>query len=478
MKFDEEYFNSDEFKDLLYGYEAAVEAGEHPFLDADDLVDIADYYNYSGDYDKATATIAYALSLFPHATLPNVFMARKALYDGDFERARQYADSIDSKDDPDYHYLVAEILIAEERTDEADRYLRDYARTVDDDEYQDFVKDCANLYIDYGIGEKAYEWMMRVKGDDSDDFKELMANTLFRMGKYKDSARVINELIDRHPYSKDYWNSLATSQFMDEDYSNAIASSEFAIAIDPDDPEGLSSKANSLFRLGNYEEALDYFQRYGQIIPDDPYVILNQAACLVSLGKKDEAVKLMERVLQSDIIDDDELEAQYCQELAFCYSSMKRPREAIELLDKTLDLPCDHMDMMVIRGHILLENGLAEEAEAVYRKIILEAGNRPSVLLRVIVSLYDNGYAKASYDMFKVYFKFVSDYHPDFQNGYAYMALCCLELNKMEEFLHYLQLAVKHCPQEVRLTLSHLFPPDIKADEYYDYIIRQLSKSK
>ena len=157
-----------------------MEAGEQPFMDADDLVDIADYYNQNGEKDKALDVIDYSLQLYPNATLPNVFMAREALMRNDFKEAREYAEQISDKDDPDYHYLVAEIMIAEGHINEADRYLRDYEKTVDADEYQDFIKDCANLYIDYGINDKAYEWMMRSKGDNRADFKELMSRTCLR----------------------------------------------------------------------------------------------------------------------------------------------------------------------------------------------------------------------------------------------------------------------------------------------------------
>ena len=78
MQYDQEYFGSEEFRELLDSYETAVADGNYPFIDADDLVDIADYYNMSGDYDRAMAVVDYALQLYPNATLPNVFMAREA----------------------------------------------------------------------------------------------------------------------------------------------------------------------------------------------------------------------------------------------------------------------------------------------------------------------------------------------------------------------------------------------------------------
>ena len=299
MNFDEEYFTSEEFQNILESYETSMNEGNAPFMDADDLVDIADYYNWQGEYDKADETIEYALSLYPHATLPNVYKARQALQLKDFEGARQYAANIEQQDDPDYHYLTAEILIAEERIDESDRYLRDYALRVDDDEYQDFVKDCANLYVDYGYSDKAYEWMIRLKGDDSDDFKELMARTLFGLGKYQDSEQLFNELIDRNPFSGLYWNALASSQYMRENYSDSITSSEYAIAIDPSDPEALLIKANSLQQLGNEEEAVKYFQRYTEATDADdpqlPQIYTEMAFCYSDMGQHDKALEMLNR---------------------------------------------------------------------------------------------------------------------------------------------------------------------------------------
>ena len=199
MNIDEEYFKSEEFLDLLERYEASINAGSTPFMDADDLVDIADYYSWQEDDDRAEEAIRYALELYPASTLPNVFMARRALAQDDIAEAEMYADAIENHDDPDYHYLVAEIKIAAGDIEEADEYLREYGKGVDADEYEDYVRDCANLYIDYNQSEKAYEWMLRSRGDESDDFKELMARTLFGLGKYEDSERIFNELIDQHP---------------------------------------------------------------------------------------------------------------------------------------------------------------------------------------------------------------------------------------------------------------------------------------
>lgn len=475
MQYDEDYFNSEEFLELFSSYEASVQDGSYPFMDADDLVDIADYYNYIGDFDKAIDTIDHALMLYPNATLPNVFKSREALMNGHFDTARYYAERIASKDDPDYHYLVAEILIAEGRADEADSYLLSYGTTVPDDEYRDFVKDCANLYIDYGVSDKAYEWMQRAKGDESDDFKELMARTLFGLGKYQESGKLFDELIDSDPYSTTYWNGLSNAQFMAEDYSGAVTSSEYALAINPEDPDGLVSKANGLFRLGNYEEALSFYRRYNEVVGDDDYGLLHQGICLVNAGKPEEAIPALLKALEA-AEDEPASMSQIYLELAFCYSTLRLPTKALEMLDKADALPCDPLELRVIRGHILLENDLVEDAEKSFKQAIEDSGYSPSVILRVIVSLYDNHYLNACYQMFKKLFSITSILDKDFKDGYAYMALCCYDLNKAGEFLHYLRLAVRLNPREAHLVLSPLFPEDMEVADYYAYMNGRMKK--
>lgn len=434
----DEYFDSEEFRNLLDGYEESVKSGHPVFMDADDLADIADYYHFMGANQDADETIDYALSLYPNATLPNVFRAREALTAGDIDKAKECVEQIENKEDPEYQYMQAELLIAQDKVEEADKFLRQYFSTIPPDEYQDFVMDVSNIYNDYGLNDKAYEWMMRTKGDDSNDFKELMARTLFGLGKYKDSERIFNELLDKNPYSTRYWNALASAQFMNEDFSNAITSSEYAIAIDPKNPEGLLSKANGLYQLGNYEEAILYYNRYLEVAQPD------------------------------DIVP------QIYQELSLCHSSLHHLDEALAYIDKIQGANSDPTDMLVMKGHIYLENDNVPEAERMFKEAITRSHNAPIILLRIIVSLYDNRYVKACYEMFKKFFSIVVDEH--FKQGYSYMALCCWDLGYTEEFLKYLHIAVERNPAETRIVLRHLFPEGMAVKNYYDFMCQKLKQ--
>ena len=466
MTDDTAYFESEGFKKILRQYEDSVKSGHPVYMDADDLADIADYYHYEGRLDDATDAIELALQFNPDAIGPLLYKAREALSYGNFEVARDYAERIRIIDNTEYLYLIGEILICEGKIDEADELFRKQFLELPPDEQMDFVYDVANLYAEYNDYNKSLEWMARSQGDDSDDFKELMARTLFGIGKYEDSSRLFNELLDRNPYSKVYWNALASAQFMSEDYSASITSSEYAIAIDPNDAESLLTKANGLYHLENFEEALSYFEKYSEKNSTDAFGYLHQGTCLINLGKFDEAINRL-LIAEDNASEDSQYLPEIYQELAFAYSELKLPEIALRYIDKTKHLDCDHIDMEVIRGHILVANKRLKEAEDVFKNVIKNSGNTPKTMLRVMVSLYDNRYVSASYKLFKKFFNFVDE---DWNEGYSYMALCCWDIKHYDEFLDYLKKAVEKNPKEAKMVLGHLFPSGMKVSEYQQFI--------
>lgn len=474
MTDDQTYFNSEEFRQILKRYEESVQQGHSIYMEADDLADIADYYQYHGRKEDADSAINLALNYNPEAVGPLLYKAREALSIKDFDTAREYAAHIKAVDQQEALYLQGEILICEEKDDEADALFRQQMKDIMPDEWADYVYDVANIFSDYNIYDKAFEWMARSQGDESDDFKELMARTLFGLGKYQDSERIFNELIDHDPYSTRYWNALASAQFMNEDYHSAITSSEYAIAIDPNDAESLLSKANSLYSLGNYESALTYFQRYSEIVADDEFGFLHQGTCLINLERFSEAVQVLERAEQLAGSESPYL-PEICQELAFAYSELHKPETALYYIDLTQDMDCDHVNMEIIRGHILLANQKPEEAEEAFKDALQLSDNSPRTMLCIIVSLYDNRYVHTSYILLKNFFQHVEE---NWADGYSYMALCCLDLKKTDEFLHYLKMATERNPKEAKTVLSNYFPNDMAPQDYYAYISKQMKTEK
>lgn len=462
----DEYFKDEEFQELLQQYEQSVSQGQSVFMDADDLADIADYYQQANRFEDAQRALETATELHPDSIVAQNYLIHNALSVGNYEEAEQYIDRMVDRDQPEYIYCRAEIWLAQKQVDKADEYLRQCLKEVADDEYQDYVLDVVNLYTDYGYNEKALEWMMRVRHENTSDFKELMARTLFGLGKYDDSERIFNELLDKDPFQKRYWNALANTQYMKEDYEASVASSEYAIAIDPNDPESLLAKANALYRLENYEDALVFFERYSERMPDDEFGFLHQGSSLLNMGRSKEAIERLKQAESVAPADSPYLIDIY-EELSFAYSEMKMLDTALYYINRTDTLDCDHSDMSVIKGHILLANGHIAEAEQSFKQAFEQSDEPMTTLLRIIVSLYDNNYVEAAYNMFHKLFALCPD---DWTDGYAYMALCCYNLKHYEEFLTYLKKACELNPEEAHTVIAHMFPEGMKPKDYYQYI--------
>ncbi|SHL14743.1 tetratricopeptide repeat protein [Xylanibacter ruminicola] len=467
-----EYFESEDFKEILRQYEESVKSGERIYMDADDLADVADYYHYHNRIDEANAAISLAMEYNPEAVGPMLYKAREALEAKDFETADKYADRITPLDTLEAVYLRAEILIKKNDIDKADTILSEYFKNdVPTDEYTDFVKGVVQLYLDYDQFMKAFEWIARFTGAESEGLKELMARTLFGLGKYKDSERLFNELLDKNPYSTNYWNSLAGVQYMKRDYNAALTCSEYAIAIDPNDADGLLSKANTLYTLGNYDEALVYFQRYSEKMPNDEFSYLHQALCLVNKGKNEEGLELLKKAVSVTPVESIYLPEIY-QEMAFIYSKIGDVEKALQCIDLTDKLDCDHLHMAVMRGHVLLSNKKEKEARQEFIKALELSHNDPKIKLKIIISYHDNMYLNEAYKLYLGFFKNVDE---NWKEGYSYIALCCNDLKKEDEFLCYLKKACECNPDEVKAVLGEFFPEDLDPKDYYNYALKHLN---
>ena len=83
-----DYFESEDFREILEKYETSVKSGQSLYMDADDLADIADFYQYNGRMEEAENAIELAFQYNPEAIGPLLYKAREALSAKDFKKAR------------------------------------------------------------------------------------------------------------------------------------------------------------------------------------------------------------------------------------------------------------------------------------------------------------------------------------------------------------------------------------------------------
>jgi len=467
----DEYFHSGEFKAVLKKFEDAERHGKRILLDPEDYVDIAEYYYNNGDIDRACEIVDRTTEIYPGVAAPLLFKARMALLDyNDTEEADYYAELIEDKTDLEYYYIKAEIMITDNRAEEADAYLEECFALTDEEDKDYFAIDSAAIFLDYALPDRAEKWLARSEETTSVEYKEQYARLMLEQGEYETSKKLFNELIDKDPYSTLYWNSLASSQFLCHDIEGSIRSSEYSIAINPDNPKALFNKANGLYHLGNYKEAIVFYEKYNRLCPDDDNSEMLTGFCYIALEDFGNAVQHLEKAAALSKKNSTNISEIY-KEWAYALCRLDRTDESMAVIDKAEDAGCDKNMLLVYRGSILYEKGNIEKGNECFINAIERSDGSLDVTMNVAIALFEGRNIRAAYKIFDL----MSSKNLLPEKGFVYLAACCYELNKKEEFLYNLKKAVKYYPDETKVLLGQLFPEDMEVDNYYRYMYEKIN---
>lgn len=472
---DDNIYQSKEFKAYLQKYEAACSSGSSVYLEPDELTNIAEYYHLHGRHEQALKAADMAIKMFPGATAPLAFRARYALLaKGDSQEAMKYAAMIADKHDLDYYYLIAEIMIADNRETEADDYLKSKEEILDDDDKDDFILDVAMMFADYDKIDLAQQWMERSQDYDEPDYKELQGIIAMSKGNYAESERIFNKLIDDNPYSVPYWNQLASSQYLRNDPAASVESSGYSLAIDPEDPDAVINKANGLLLLGNHEEALKYYRLFKRLQPQSEVGDMGIGAIMTSQNRMQEALRHYEQAESICSRKSTNLTEIYRQEFLI-NAALGHFTKAYSYIEKLGQQPnISESELSILQGYLFLLRDDLDTAKTWFGKAVLAAGEDSArARLLIAYSAYDCNYIVLSHDI--IYQMVVVEGIEEFTEGWAFLTLCDFDLGLRDDFLNHLRRAVDFNVEEASRMLAFIFPEDVPVSEYYAYAINHPS---
>lgn len=299
----DEYYQSEEFLQLLARYEESLKNHVPTYFEAMELGDIIQYYSSSGLNDKAMVAADLALEMHPGALEALAYKARYAMtVEGNVEKAEWYANMIEDKSDCEYYYLMAEILIQKDEIEHMEDYLKHHFDELDEDEQDDFALDVADMLNDYRLTELVLSWLHLVKDKQNPDYKSIKAKALVYSDVHDFSGEgedLLEELTNDDPYNVEHWLSLADAQRVKEEFSECINSCDYAIAIDPQNQRAIFTKGQALLALERYDEAVTLFERHHEVCGSDGKAATSMALafCLKSMGRETEAKTWLDRAM-------------------------------------------------------------------------------------------------------------------------------------------------------------------------------------
>lgn len=486
-----DYFNTDEFKAILNKYEASKEQGSTCYFDAEEFVDIADYYLLSDLPEDAMDVLDLGLSQHPG---DEDLMSTKSgafIFMHMFPEAKQLLDTLDSDDSNVLYqqaqlaYAIdndverAEILFSEwiEKEEESSKYdekeereerIRDAYLHI----LTSFIELRGNKYDEELVKRWVEEYYARFAPLGKYECDLILADMIRNESMTDMVEKIYTSLLEYDPYINCGWTVLSASQVMNGKYSEALESADFALAINPDDLDAKLNKAHAYYALGQKDMALPLFEYYIDKT-NDANQYLPYAITLITQERIDEAVAYLEKT--EEYIEfcgngNRDYFAQTYFEMAEAYLAISMIDKADACITKALEVFPTDIEYLLLDGTIQLAKKEFDKCIASFTKCIDYADDKVAMIIHIafrFIIQEQEDIALQLLDNALVY----SPESPSRRMVSAYRALAYGQLGNSEEFLSNLKQACEECPDILQNLFIDRFPKGMDPKDYYNYII-------
>lgn len=472
---DDKYFQEKAFQDILHRYEDAIREFGSTYMDAEDLTDIAEYYMMQGEKKKAQKAISLALDLHPDSVDPQIFLSREAMFDDRLEDAKRICDAIPDQEDREVKFLRAELMLRENKTEEAKDFLLQASQASEDDEAY-FLLDSAGVFLDYACDDIAvfFAELLMEKYPHFLKGKSILAECYSCKGEAPKAVPLLKELIDEDPYNIDNWNLLAECYGMMEQYTEALDTAEYALAIDKKNKRALLAKASCYFYMDMNEQAHKLFSEYLDDLKENYLVYYLDGCSLASLGRYDEAAQRLEKAVEvSQGMSPDQY--QICSQLAFCYMKLANEEQAIKAIEDASASNPDSSETEVFmrKGLLYLDMNQTERAQEFFQRAIDHSEDVEDTLFKIGAMCTEEGkYPEAIFFMKPIIKAHKTE---NAVRALPYMAYSLMQTGG-KEYLPFLKKAAEYDPNATKKLFEEEFPNVLPEDYYYYAYHREYGK--
>ncbi|MFV0581067.1 MAG: tetratricopeptide repeat protein [Parabacteroides gordonii] len=425
----------DDISRLLQRYLDAHEKGKEPYFDADELSDLLDSFEESDDYKYFDEVLALGLKLHPGNTDLQIRQCRFYVYNEDYDSALALIDSIAETDNQDLDLLRLECFCMLDEYDKVVEFTEDIAAR--DCDYLELAFEyIAPLLSDMDMGKEAHDYIKRgiALFPDNLTLKDELCYNLEMEGDIDGAIAICNELIDKDPYSHDYWFSLGRLYSIKSEFDKAIEAFDFALTCDDSDPELKILKAYCLYMNENYEKALEVYKEIESESDMSERIKPLMAECYIKLEDYEGAYAMLKDIIGKKVTANEP--AAYINYIRCC-TETDRDREASKALVKAVELFPNNVRILSLLALTYVENGEDKLAIETTERLfdVLDQGN--DYQPEDYESLFHAGqflYMKGEIEKALKYYHKVMEVNPDMPYIHLHMAMAYLAKGDMRHF--------------------------------------------
>jgi len=425
---------------LLRRYLAAQEAGKEIYFDADEVDEILERLETTNDYDHYEGILSLGLRLHPGNTELRIRQCRLYIYNEEYEKALAQAESIVEADNYDLELILLECYCALGQYHNVVSYIESQLQEKPDS-VEEIFEDLAPIISDMDMPEEMSDFIHRglLLFPDNIILKDELCLHLESIGDIIGAIKICNELIDKNPYSVDYWFMLGRLYSMSADYEKAIEAFDFALTCDDSDIELKILKAYCLYMNENYEKAIDV---YTEVIAEDEEmsdrIMPLLAECYIKLNRFEEAYQILNEYLINKEPEKDD--ASTFLNFIRCCMETEREDQATVMLSKAIELYPNNIRLLSILAIKYTEEGKELEAKEVTEKLFKQVDEAEDSNIDNAESLFQTAHylnlKNEVREALKYYLK-ILNIDPQMPLINMYIAMAYLSLGDIDKFRVY-----------------------------------------
>ncbi len=356
----------DDISRLLERYLSARLSEKEPYFDADEVDELLNSFEDSDDYTYYDEVLELGMKLHPGNMDLQMKYCRQLIFNEKYDEALAMIDSFGETDNPDLDmlrmecycplgqyfekvvpFLEAKIEASSEFTEGMFEYIATLLNDLD-------LLPAADHLINWGL--KLYP--------DNQILKDEYCFTLESENKIPEAIAVCNELIDKNPFSYDYWFMLGRLYSLSGDYEKAIDAFDFALTCDDSSDELKLLRAYCLYMNDSFEKALEAYEELAvnPVIRNQTKLLM--AECYIQLDAYEKAYTILHDVIEENDPVTYKDYTIYSSYIKCCIETDHR-EEIVAVLEQAIERFPDNLELLSELGYDLVLKGESELAEMV-----------------------------------------------------------------------------------------------------------------
>ncbi len=435
----------DEISHILDRYLSARKEQKDIYFDADQVDELLNSFEEKNDFSLYPEVLALGLKLHPGNTELLIRKGKLLVMNEEYKEALSLIDQIGERANPDLDTLQLECYCM----------LGNYGKVIElteklineEADYMNVIFEYITpLLNDMEMYKEALDYVGRglLLFPDNLILKEELCFTLETEGEFERAIAICNELIDKNPYSFEYWFALGRLYSFSAEYDKAIEAFDFALTCDDSESELKILKAYCLYMNESYEKAIEV---YSEILPDGLFaerIAPLMAECYIKMKEYQKAYDLLHNMIYNEIPSTDV--SVYIHYLHAC-SMLEKDVETFEILKTAATLFPGNIRMLSLLTHAYLENGEEENAIEIADKLIdildsIEEENSEDAECLFHAAQYL--YLKGDIDRALTYLERAYKINPDMPDICIHLAMAYMLKGDTEKFSYYYKLVPPH----------------------------------